>query len=146
MAYSRQLIHIVFATRGREANLNEAAQPGLFGFLASLARDLGCFVHAVGGWFDHVHLLIDLPTRLATADVVRELKARSSRWFKAEFRIGFAWQESYGAFSVSESSRDRVVAYIEGQAEHHRVHGSSKAEWELLLRRHGIEYDPARLE
>ena len=32
----------------------------------------------------------------------------------------FAWQDGYGAFSVSNSHVDAVVAYIKGQEEHHR--------------------------
>ena len=32
----------------------------------------------------------------------------------------FFWQEGYGAFSVSNSHVDAVVAYIKGQEEHHR--------------------------
>ena len=32
----------------------------------------------------------------------------------------FAWQDGYGAFSVSNSHVDAVVAYIKGQEEHHK--------------------------
>ena len=33
--------------------------------------------------------------------------------------LKFAWQSGYGAFSVSKSQMDKVVAYVRGQQEHH---------------------------
>jgi len=57
-------------------------------------------------------------------------------------RRGFAWQEGYGAFTVSESSAGSVCRYIQGQEEHHRGR-SFEEEWIALLKRHGIEFDPA---
>ena len=44
----------------------------------------------------------------------------------------FQWQNGYGAFSVSESSKDTVVRYIENQAEHHRVRSFQEEFLELL--------------
>jgi hypothetical protein len=43
------------------------------------------------------------------ADVVRDIKAVSSKWVRDETGDrGFAWQEGYGAFSVSPSHRETV--------------------------------------
>jgi len=53
----------------------------------------------------------------------------------------FAWQEGYGAFSVSPSNVPQVAAYIAKQAEHHRKM-TFEDEFIALLKRHGIEYDP----
>jgi putative transposase len=47
----------------------------------------------------------------------------------------------YGAFSVSQSNADAVIAYIRGQAEHHKK-VSFEDEFMAFLRRHGVEYDP----
>lgn len=53
----------------------------------------------------------------------------------------FAWQDSYSAFSVSQSNFDRVVRYIEGQEKHHRKQTFQE---ELLdfLEKHKVPYDP----
>ena len=53
----------------------------------------------------------------------------------------FAWQEGYGAFSVSRSIEETVANYIGRQKEHHRKR-DFKAELLDLLKRHDIEYDP----
>ncbi|HEV7746020.1 MAG TPA: hypothetical protein VGO56_13555 [Pyrinomonadaceae bacterium] len=53
---------------------------------------------------------------------------------------GIAWQEGYGAFSVSKSEGDKVVRYIANQQEHHRKR-TFKEEFIGLLDKHGIAYD-----
>ena len=47
------------------------------------------------------------------ADVVRDVKAVSSRWVHEEIgERAFAWQEGYGAFTVSAPQRETVREYI----------------------------------
>jgi hypothetical protein len=53
----------------------------------------------------------------------------------------FAWQEGYGAFSVSASGIPKVQDYIRAQEEHHRLHGF-EAEFRALLEKYGIAYEP----
>ena len=100
----------------------------------------------VGGTKDHVHLLVGLKATHCLADFMRELKKTSSVWVRDE--IGekkFAWQEGYGAFSVSPTARDGVKRYIDNQEEHHRKK-SSREEFEELLTQAGIEWDPKWLD
>ena len=52
----------------------------------------------------------------------------------------FAWQEGYGAFSVSPSLIDKTVKYICGQAEHHTKR-TFQEEYRVFLEAYGIEYD-----
>ena len=52
----------------------------------------------------------------------------------------FAWQQCYGAFTVSASQCEVVRRYIEQQAEHHRTH-TFREEYLELLRRSGVEFD-----
>jgi hypothetical protein len=54
----------------------------------------------------------------------------------------FAWQEGYAAFSVSASNLAQVTEYIRNQPEHHR-HMTFEQEFLALLKKHGIEADPA---
>lgn len=53
---------------------------------------------------------------------------------------GFAWQEGYGAFSVSASQVEAVKEYIRNQEEHHRKRDFEQ-EFVTLLKSCGIEYD-----
>ena len=53
---------------------------------------------------------------------------------------GFAWQDGYGAFTVSESQLDAVRDYIRRQPEHHRTKTFAE-EYKTFLARHRIEFD-----
>jgi putative transposase len=53
----------------------------------------------------------------------------------------FAWQERYGAFTVSASQRDVVRAYIAKQEEHHHQKLTFQEEYLEMLQRSGVEYN-----
>jgi REP element-mobilizing transposase RayT len=91
---------------------------------------------------DHVHLLVSLSSKVALADLLREVKSSSSKWVHDTFTTqrGFTWQSGYGAFAVSHSILAEVKRYIANQAKHHRVR-SFQEEFITLLRKHKIEYD-----
>ncbi len=91
---------------------------------------------------DHAHLLVRLPPTVAVADVIRAVKAGSSKWLN-ETRTSqskFAWQDGYAAFSVSQSHLPRVAEYVRNQAEHHRRQ-SFREEVVAFLTRNAIAYD-----
>ena len=96
----------------------------------------------IGGMPDHVHLLARFRPDASIAEMVRLIKANSSKWMneRSEVPERFRWQMGYGAFSVSESRIPAVCAYIQNQQEHHaRV--SLKDELLALLRKNRIEFD-----
>jgi putative transposase len=95
---------------------------------------------AVGETEDHLHILFHLPPKLALAKAVLLMKSNSSKWLN-EGGTDFAWQEGYGAFSVSASNLDSVIRYIRNQEKHHRKF-TFEEEFRVILRRHGIECDP----
>ena len=113
----------------------------LHSYLGGVARNVDAIPEAVGGIADHVHLLLGLRATSCVADVVRDLKAVSSRWVHGEIgQPKFAWQEGYGAFTVSPSQCEAVRDYIARQEEHHRVR-TFQEEYVELLKRSGWEYD-----
>jgi len=110
--------HVVFSTKQRTHLIPVAAQPRLWNYLAGIARNHHMRTFAVGGTENHVHILLTLPPDLAIADGVRTLKSNSSRFMRESSRL-FAWQEGYGAFSVSPTQVAAVMKYIANQAAHH---------------------------
>lgn len=98
---------------------------------------------AVGGMADHAHLLISLPATMSIARGIQLIKGGSSRWIHKTFskkHAMFAWQEGYGAFSISISRVQATIDYINNQGAHHR-HKNYQQEYRAFLDEHGIAYD-----
>jgi len=91
---------------------------------------------------DHVHLLLGAPETMAPSKAAQLIKGGSSAWIHTEFPNlrNFAWQDGYGAFTVSKSGLSEVKNYILNQREHHQRR-TFKEEFLALLKRHEIEYD-----
>ena len=132
------LVHCVFSTKDRANLILEPER--LRQYLSGIARAKNIPLLAAGGTRNHLHVLLALPPSMPLAKAIQELKGNSSRWLN-EVATGFAWQRGYGAFSVSESRRQAVIAYIAGQKEHHRK-WSFEQQFVTLLRKSKIEFDP----
>jgi len=98
---------------------------------------------AVRWWAaDHVHVLLSLPATLSVAKAIQLIKGGSSKWIHDQFPQyrKFAWQDGYGAFSVSASQVKSVTNYIKGQKEHHRKR-TFEEEFLEFLDKYAVEYD-----
>jgi putative transposase len=136
--YSVNLVHCVFSTKERLPLIPEPEK--LWAMMRTVATQARINVQAIGGTSNHVHILLVVPSTRTLADVMRELKANSShrmhqRWPK------FAWQDGYGAISVSPTAIKAVTQYIERQPEHH-AHRPFEEEYFGMLERAGVKYDP----
>lgn len=138
-AWTQNFYHVVFSTKRRAPWIDAELEPRLYGFLNGIARDLSCEVLALNGMPDHVHLVVRYPGDLSHADLVRHLKARSSRWIHETLPAlrDFAWQEGYGGFTVSRSALTQVVEYVRRQKEHH-ARMTFEEEFMAILEKHGI--------
>lgn len=138
--YFQNVMHVVFSTKERRKTIPKDMKERLWSYTAGICKRQKVFVHAIGGMEDHIHLLLQFPATIAVSEAIKKIKANSSGWMADE--IGkFAWQEGYGAFSVSKSNIPAVVRYIQNQERHHRKM-SFEDEFIAFLEKHGIEYDP----
>lgn len=134
--HSNILIHAIFSTKDRKPLLDRDLKPRMHAYLGGIVREIGGIAIRINGTADHVHMLVRVPPVVAVADMIRDVKASSSKWAGR-----FAWQTGYGAFSVSESAAQRVIRYIEGQEDHHRE-VTFQEEYIAFLKRHKVDYDP----
>ena len=141
-SFSVVLVHLIFSTKDRERLIGASVEADLHAFLGGIARDCGCPALAVGGTADHVHVLASLSRTQTLAQLVEELKTRSSKWIKSKGGTHkvFHWQNGYGAFSVGKSQEDAVRKYIAAQKQHHRK-TRFKDEFVGFLKKYGIAYD-----
>ena len=135
-SYVLNFVHCVFATKGRTQLIRE---PGpLWAYLRGIARNCGFDILAVGGTDNHVHLLLSVPAGLHLLELVRDLKANSSRFMKTN-TPGFSWQDGYAAISVSPSQVEAVKRYIARQQQHHSRRTFDE-EFLALLDKAGVRY------
>lgn len=141
--YSRLFYHVVFSTKDRRPHLTPEIRDRVHAYLGGIIKELGGAPLAIGGTGDHVHLLIETHPATALSDLVRMLKANSSKWIHETFpdQSLFAWQLGYSAFTVSESVKQQVALYIRNQESHHAGR-SFDDELEAFLNRHGLSLDP----
>ena len=140
--YCSSLFHCVFSTKERCKLISPEIQDRLWAYLGGVAREHEMKALAVGGMEDHVHILLSLPSSIAIAKGMREIKSGSSRWMHETCRLrSFDWQEGYGAFSIGMSQVNATLAYIARQKQHHRKR-DFQAEFLAFLKKHRIEDDP----
>jgi putative transposase len=138
---SRLLVHSVFSTKDRRPFLrSEEIRNEIYAYIAGILKNLQCPSIMIGGVEDHIHILSSLSKNIAFSELIGRIKGSSSERLKEKGIPGFAWQNGYGAFSVSESNIPAVTAYIANQAEHHRKF-SFQDELRELLKRHHTAFD-----
>jgi REP element-mobilizing transposase RayT len=135
-------IQIVFAVKRRQNLIQKNWKDELHKYICGIINGKEQKVYAIGGVSDHIHILVSIKPNIAISDLVRDIKANSSKWINEnEFVRGkFQWQEGFGAFSYAQSQLDNVIAYINNQEQHHQKK-TFKDEYLTLLQKFDIEYD-----
>ena len=139
---SHVIIHLVFSTKNRHPFITKKIRDRLYPYIAQVIREHGSECYRVGGVEDHVHLAIRLSKTETIAKVVSLVKTSTSKWLKgiSPSLEKFAWQEGYGAFSISPKGLDALLDYIDHQEEHH-AKTSFQDEFRKFLNQYGIDFD-----
>ena len=141
--YTQIYLHVVFAVEGRqnliEPQHNNELQKYITGIVSAQKQKL----IAINNMPDHLHMLVGLKPDMALSDLMRDVKAGSSKFMNEKHwvRGRFSWQEGFGAFSYSRSQLGAVIRYIENQQKHH-AKKSFREEYVGLLEKFAVEYDP----
>jgi REP element-mobilizing transposase RayT len=86
------LLHVIFSTQGRRPLIKPEFGNDLFAYLGGIVREMRGTALIVNGEPDHVHMLIRVRPAHSASEVVRVVKANSSRWVREKHSAGFAWQ------------------------------------------------------
>jgi len=141
-SFASLLVHAIFSTKNRAPDLSPEIAGRLFPYMGGIVNERKGVPLIINGPADHVHLLLSLPTNESIAELLRVVKANSSRCVHEQFpsKKRFGWQAGYAAFTVSGSRTAEVRDYIAGQRAHHRKM-SFQEELLTFLQKHGITYD-----
>ncbi|MBS1544436.1 MAG: IS200/IS605 family transposase [Bacteroidetes bacterium] len=140
--YSQIFVHIVFTVKYRKALLDLSWRSTVFGVIANLVKEANCKPLIVNGTADHVHCLVGLKPAVSVSDLMRVVKAKSSKYINDRGLTGarFEWQEGYGVFSHAYSQVKTVYNYIKNQESHHQKR-HFREEYRSFLTDNGIDYD-----
>jgi REP element-mobilizing transposase RayT len=106
-------------------------EPALYNYIRNKCEENKCWLIAIGGTSDHVHILVRFTTSILISKLVHQIKGASSHYIAQIIRPDdfFKWQGGYSAFTVSPNQMKSISAYILNQKQHHKNH-SLKKKWE----------------
>jgi REP element-mobilizing transposase RayT len=138
--YHQIYLQTVFAVKYRRAVIDKTWSSKLFGVIGNLINEANCKTIIVNGVEDHVHCLIGLKPVVSVSELMKAVKAKSSKFINDHSLTPnrFEWQVGYGVFSYSQSQIDSVCKYIQNQEAHHKKQ-SFKQEYLEFLKKFKIE-------
>jgi len=140
--YTQIYVQIVFTVKGRQNLILAEFREELQKYMSGIVQKRGQKMLTIYVMPDHAHILVGLNANITISDLVRDIKAGSSKfindnnWIKGKFN----WQEGFGAFSYSKSQLNNVIKYINNQEEHHSKK-TFKEEYIEFLEKFEIEYN-----
>jgi REP element-mobilizing transposase RayT len=136
------LLHIVFSTKDRDPLITSKYKTRLHAYIGGIIVKEQAVPIDIGGVEDHIHIAVRIKPNDSVSDLVRSIKANSSKWINESHlsETCFAWQGGYAAFSVSESQLVKLKDYINNQEEHHRQR-TFRDELLKMLEKHNIDFD-----
>ena len=95
-------IHVVFSVRRRTGLIRDEWRENLHRYITGIVQNKGHKMLAINSMPDHIHIFLGLKPDIAVSDIVRDIKANSSKWINEEKRtIGrFEWQKAMGRFHM----------------------------------------------
>jgi REP element-mobilizing transposase RayT len=132
----------VFAVEGRQNLIRHEHKDELQKFITGIVSGQGQKLITINNMPDQLHLLVGLRPDSSLSDLVRDVKAGSSKFINQKRWVAgrFSWQEGFGAFSYSRSQLGTVIRYIENQQEHH-AKKSFREEYVALLEKFNVDFD-----
>lgn len=116
-------VHLIWNTADKKAVLSSIIRRVLFPFVKQNAQAKGIQLIAVNGVENHVHCLLKMLPFQNLQSIVSTIKQESETWLNENKLLTevFNWSDGYAAYSVSPSTTDKSVEYINKQEEYHKT-------------------------
>jgi putative transposase len=115
-------VHLVFVTKYRKNVFTQKAILTLKDIFRSVCTQFEAKLVECDGEFNHVHLLVNYPPKIAISKLVNALKGVSSRLLRkahpeiaSKYWKGVLWSPSYFAASCGGAPISIIKQYIENQ-------------------------------
>lgn len=140
--YHQLTYHVVFSTKHRRPIIDPVWSPELHAYMAGIINNLHQKPMLINSMPDHIHILMGAKPTVSLSDLIREIKSCSSRWINENYIRDqhFAWQDGFGAFTVSKGIIPVVYNYIANQQKHHRYR-SFENEYITLMKYNEVDFE-----
>ena len=141
--YTQIYLHVVFAVKGRQCLIPKQHKEAPHQYITRIITGKMQTVIQINSIPDRIHILIGMAPDIALSDLVRDIKANSSKFINTKrWVVGrFEWQAGFAAFSYSHAQLHGVVRYIKNQEAHH-ARQTFKEEYLEFLKRFNVPYNP----
>ena len=117
-------VHLVFVTKYRKKVFTKPILEDLKSIFDKICQDFEAVLIEFDGEYDHVHLLVHYPPKVAVSKLVNSLKGASSRLLRKQHSSHISkflwdnnlWSPSYFAGSCGGAPISAVKQYIKQQA------------------------------
>ena len=142
MSYTQLIYHIVIRTKHSQPTIVNEHSEKLYSYIYGFVKNKKSTLYRINGMPDHIHILVGLHSSLSLSDFIRTLKTTTNFWIKHSgmFPDFQSWGEKYGAFTLRYQEKNRVIAYIKNQREHHKQE-DFVSEYRRLIVDNGIKID-----
>jgi REP element-mobilizing transposase RayT len=140
--YHQIYLQTIFAVKYRKAVIEKEWKNQLFAVVGNLINEANCKTIIVNGVEDHVHCFIGLKPVVSVSELMKTVKAKSSKYINDHSLTPerFEWQEGYGVFSYGQSQVDSVYKYVQNQVQHHQKQ-TFRDEYLDFLKKFKVEFD-----
>ncbi len=139
--YTQLYVHLVFAVSGRANLIAPQWKEELYRYITGIITHKNQKLMIINGMPDHLHLLVGFNPDCALSDLVRDIKANSSKFINDKRWVmgKFSWQTGFGGFTIGQSQIAKTANYIEHQEIHHKKR-SFRQEYLDFLKAYKIEF------
>lgn len=115
-------VHAVWSTLDERPVLTGIIRKVLFVSVHKILVEKGIQVVAINGGADHIHCLVKLMPAQSLNTVITGCKRESENWLNDNKFLSepFEWDPGYSAWSVSPSTIDKTIEYLNKQDIYHR--------------------------
>ena len=139
--YSQIHLHLIFGVKNRLGIIHPRWKDELYSYIGGIINNNGCTPIKIGGYTDHVHILLGMGVTNHIPELVKSIKVATNKWIN-ENRLTkgvFEWQNGYAVFSCSPNRSEELIRYIDSQEEHHRV-TTFREEYVKFLRSYKVAF------
>jgi putative transposase len=141
--FTQILYQIVFGSKDHIPFMTTENENILFGYIAGILKNKFCHSYIVGGASNHIHIITHLHPTVNLASTVKDIKLASHKMIldnKNLYSQFPGWKVGYSGFTYHISAKEKLIRYVKGQSDHHKIH-SFKDELIGLLKENSVDFD-----